>query len=40
MDVIAELVKANDRESGERFKERLKEIDMELGRFNKMRGGF
>ena len=39
-DVIAELVKSGGRESGERFEERLKEIDMEMGRFDKMRGVF
>lgn len=39
-DVIAELVKSGGRASGERFEERFKEIDMEMGRFDKMMGVF
>ena len=39
-DVTAELVKSGGRGSGDRFEERLKEIDMEMGRFDKMRGVF
>ena len=39
-EVIAKLIKSGGRESRERFKERLKEIDMEMGRFDKMRGMF
>nr|POE45453.1 hypothetical protein CFP56_20124 [Quercus suber] len=38
--VTAELVESGGRESGEWFEERLKEIDMEMGRFDKMRDGF
>ena len=37
-DTVAELVKSGGRDSGEKFEERLKEIDMELGRFDKVRG--
>nr|POE98160.1 hypothetical protein CFP56_57404 [Quercus suber] len=37
-DVTAELVKSGGRDSGETFEERLNEIDMELGRFDKLRG--
>uniref|UniRef100_A0A7N2L677 DUF4283 domain-containing protein n=1 Tax=Quercus lobata TaxID=97700 RepID=A0A7N2L677_QUELO len=37
-DTVAELVKSGGQDSGEKFEERLKEIDMELGRFDKVRG--
>uniref|UniRef100_A0A7N2MKT8 DUF4283 domain-containing protein n=1 Tax=Quercus lobata TaxID=97700 RepID=A0A7N2MKT8_QUELO len=39
-EVIAKLIKSGGRESRERFEERLKEIDMEMDRFDKMRGVF
>ena len=37
-DVTTELEKCGGRESGDRFEERLKEIDMEMGRFDKLTG--
>ena len=37
-DMVAKLVKSSGQDLGEKFEERLKEIDMELGRFDKVRG--
>ena len=37
-DMVAKLVKSSGQHLGEKFEERLKEIDMELGRFDKVRG--
>ena len=38
--MTVELVNSSDQKSGDRFEERLKEIDMEMGRFDKLRGVF